>query len=100
MEDELQRLVRMFSNGNAAADVGTEAGAAAFALGYAVTPMNLATGEPLAKPQLLSGPAAMAAHALLMKVHAKKLVRACTWQQLWGLSHATAGQLHSRCVRC
>lgn len=79
MDQELQRFVQMFNSSDGGPEAGSNeaaaaAGAAAFALGYEVTPVNLATGQPLAKPQLLSGPAAMAAHALLMKIHSKKLV--------------------------
>jgi hypothetical protein len=70
MGSEVERLLQLFNDGE-----GAEVADEAFALGYEVTPVNLATGQPLAKPQLLSGPAAMAAHALLMKIHSKKLVR-------------------------
>lgn len=77
MDGELEQLVRMFSGAPENA-----AGSEPFALGYSITPINLTTKQPLAKPQLLSGPAAMAAHALLMKIHSKKLVSAC--QQIRG----------------
>lgn len=76
--DELQRLVQIFSTASGAgsgAPIESNADeAAGFGLGYEVTPINLATMQPLAKPQLLSGPAAMATHALLMKIHSTKLV--------------------------
>jgi hypothetical protein len=71
MED-VDRLLQIFS---APANVEDKDANDAFALGYEVTPVNLAAeGQPLAKAQVLSGPAAMAVHALLMKIHSKKLV--------------------------
>lgn len=95
---ELQRLIDMFTTAsNAAAASGgsrdspapaagqdahdastaaAAAGADGLALGYLVTPVNVLTGQPLAKPQTLTGTAAMAAHVLLMKIHSKALVRA------------------------
>lgn len=90
MDGELEQLMRMFSGGGGAPE--NAPGSEPFALGYSITPINLTTKQPLAKPQLLSGPAAMAAHALLMKIHSKKLVSAC--QQIRGqqqLSHKCTG---------
>lgn len=75
-DEELRHLVQMFSAPSEALAAVTPGDAAAgFALGYEVTPINLATKQPLAKAQVLSGAAAMAAHSLLMKIHSKKLVR-------------------------
>jgi hypothetical protein len=100
MDQELERFVQMFNSSDGAAEAGSsEAAAPAFALGYEVTPVNLATGQPLAKPQLLSGPAAMATHALLMKVHSKKLVSKVA---LHGFSSSTSQLLdrlkHVHCM--
>jgi hypothetical protein len=68
-EAELQRLLAMFTSSTQAA--GSEQGTV---LGYQVTPVNVATGQALAKPQTLTGTAAMAAHVMLMKIHSKQLV--------------------------
>jgi hypothetical protein len=71
MEQELDRIVHMFTE---AGDADPGDGGSLVCLGYEVAPVNVATGERLAKPQLLAGAAAMATHALLMKIHAKQLV--------------------------
>lgn len=66
--EETQRLIRLFSDpGNGSS---TTSG---LALGYEITPINLATRQPLAKAQLLTGeqhrgagPKAVAARHLLL----------------------------------
>jgi hypothetical protein len=70
MGSDVQRILQMF-NANKT-EIFTSEG---FAMGFVVLPVNLATGQHLAKPQLLSGPAAMAAHKLLMNINLKKKVR-------------------------
>lgn len=69
MGSEVQRILQMFNASDA--DMKATDG---LALGFVVLPVNLATGQHLAKPQLLSRPAAMAAHNLLMKLNLEKQV--------------------------
>jgi hypothetical protein len=88
--EQLQQLVRMFSGGGGAPD--NAAGSEPFALGYSITPINLTTRQPLAKAQILSGEAAMAAHALLMKIHSKKLVS--VWQRSDQRAHRDSSRSH------
>lgn len=47
------------------------------AVAFKVTPINPSSGQALALPQLLTGDAAMALHALLIQLHVKKMVRFC-----------------------
>jgi len=61
------------NQGSASASVGHVPVTVAFK----VTPINPSSGQALALPQLLTGDAAMALHALLIQLHVKKMVRCC-----------------------
>eukprot|EP00775_Hariotina_reticulata_P006466 gene6466-6694_t len=51
------------------------------AVAFKVTPINPSSGQALALPQLLTGDAAMALHALLIQLHVKKMQRQLSPQQ-------------------